>query len=388
MARFFLFILGWIGFIAIVALIVQFNKPVHLDDEQSLYETVTLVQDNPVFKKIQQAYQDEDYITALNLIDVHEAEFLSLPESEYELAYHFYHLKGHIHSSVWQHIEAEESWQKARTYTTNKRLKDRLSRLIRASRHVINDINEERELRSYYQASPYVGPASSLQGKVVVIYVFLTDGALQSWSIRKRDFVMKNWRFAQNWIQKNAERYSTDLSFSHRLFIIDKNPYIKRLKVADFDGNFVNADTVASLVAENFGHKDIMSFTSEIKQQEGADQAMLLLHLARDGRSFASRCMYRCQSDAEYVFLMERPNAKFWQSMSYAQAHESLHLFGADDLYNIQDAKYYAVRDIMNYPSSILDASTMDEITAYAIGITDKKPKAPFAIRNYTPVRE
>jgi hypothetical protein len=388
MARFFLFIAGWIGFIAMAFLILHLTNPTDRAGDEQLLETINLVNQDPIFKQIQQAYQEKDYLTALQLIDEHEVRFSELPEKDYQLGFHFYHLKGHIHSSVWQHIEAEDSWQKARSYTSDKRLQARLLRLIKASRHIISDINYERNLRSDYQASPYVGPAAALDGKIVLIYVFITDGTLQSWSIRKREFVMNNWRFAQAWIEKNVEQYKAEVSFVHRLFVVDKNPYIKRLKVADFDDDFVNADRVAQLVAKNFNFKDIISFVNHVKQQENADQAMLLFHLARDGRSFASRCMYRCKTDAEYVFLMEKPDAKFWQAMGYAQAHESLHLFGADDLYNIQNAKYYAVRDIMNYPSSILEASTLDEITAYATGLIDQKPEAPFKIRNFTPARE
>jgi hypothetical protein len=385
--RRFKLLLGWIGFIILVSLILHFTNSASRESDQD-FESFSLIQENPVIQKIQQAYQKHDYVTALQLLDKHEIEFANLPESDYQAGYQFYLLKGFIHSSVWQHIEAEQSWEKAGVYATNHRLKARLARLIKASRHVINDINSERNLRTYYQASPYVGPASVLRGKVVVLYVFLTDSALQNWSLRKRDFVMTNWQLAQRWIQKSAKIYASDVSFTHRLFVVDRNPYIKRMKVADFDGDFVNSDKVAQLVAENFGYDNILAFIDDVKKQENADQAILLLHLARDGRSFASRCMYRCQSDAEYVFLMEQPKVKFWQSMGYAQAHESLHLFGADDLYNIRKAKFYAVRDIMNYPSSLLDANTMDEITAYAIGLIDKQPETPFKIIDYTPARE
>lgn len=388
MSRFLFFIFGWIIFLALASILIHISQPGNTLSGPEQFEIATLVRDNPVIQKVQQAYQSEDFVTALQLIDQHETEFSDLPKPNHELGFHFYHLKGHVHSSIWQHIEAEESWQKALSYTSNKRFRKRLLRLIEASRHVIHDLNDERDLRDIYQASPYVGPASALKGKVVVIYIFLTDGALQGWSMRKRDFVMNNWAFAEHWMQMNAKKYRTDLDFVHRLFMVNKNPYIKRLKVGDFNKKFVNADKVAQLAAENFGFKNIMSFVEEIKKQEKADQAILMLHLARDGRSFASRCMFRCQSDAEYVFLMEKPNAKFWQSMGYAQAHEALHLFGADDLYNIQKAKYYAVRDIMNYPSSVLDASTIDDITAYAIGLTDNKPKTPFKIKDYSPGRE
>ena len=67
--------------------------------------------------------------------------------------------------------------------------------------------------------------------------------------------------------------------------------------------------------------------------------------------------------------------------MEYAQAHESLHLFGADDLYNIKQSIYFATRDIMNYPSKYLDASVIEPVTAYGIGLINKKPEAPFKIK-------
>jgi hypothetical protein len=79
--------------------------------------------------------------------------------------------------------------------------------------------------------------------------------------------------------------------------------------------------------------------------------------------------------------LLESAHSKKWQSLQYAQAHESLHLFGADDLYNISNAKYYAVRDIMNYPSSLLQANTLEALTAWSVGLDTHKPATPFRIK-------
>jgi len=395
MGRIFVFFVGWIGFIFLVSALIHFGKSIETSGDAEEYKVVTLVYENDTFQEIQKAYSDKDYLKALQLIDQHEATFVKLSQAKSspnrpngsELAYHFYYLKGHVHSSLWQHVEAEKAWTTAIGLTNNTGYRAKLARLIKASDQMVNDISSERNQRDYYQASPFVGPASALKGKVVVAYIFLTDGALQSWSIRKRDFVMNNWGMAENWMMQNSKSYSSNLSFVRRLFVVDKNPYIKRLQVGDYDMNFTNADRVAQLAAEHFGFSNMLGFLNEIKRQENADQAILMLHLARDGRSFASRCMYSCQSGAEFVFLMEKPNSKYWQAMGYAQAHETLHLFGADDLYNIDKAKYYAVRDIMNYPSNVLAASTMDDITAYAIGLTETEPKAPFKIRNYTPGR-
>lgn len=63
------------------------------------------------------------------------------------------------------------------------------------------------------------------------------------------------------------------------------------------------------------------------------------------------------------------------------QAHEILHVFGADDLYHISKAKNFAVTDIMNYYSSDINYATIDPITAWAIGWRGL-PIVPFNVEN------
>ncbi len=380
MKRFLVFIVIWIGFILAATALTEVSKiqqaeiiPVETEREQS---------DHPVIVKLKQALADQNYLSALAIIDAEHKYFANLPDSDDFQAYQFFYLKGHVHSSLWQHLEAAKSWKFALNFASNNDEKKRLNRLVAANRLLVDDINEERMLNSIYRATPRTGPAAILNGKIAVVYVFLTDGALQNWSLRKRDFVLSNWAIAEQWLTLNSKKYESKIHFSRRIFLVDKNPYIKRLQVGDFDSQNQHAGKVASLVAEHFGFDDIMSFIEKIKKDEQADQAILLFHLARDGRSFAQRCVYECNESAEYVYLMEAPSSKRGNFMNYAQAHETLHLFGADDLYNIHGAKYYVVRDIMNYPASVLGANTLEPITAYAVGIYDKKPKAPFDIQS------
>ncbi len=380
MKRFLVFIAIWIGFILAVTTLNEASKLQTPELKAELVERD--VTDHQTVAKLKQAFTSRDYLSALAIIDKHHKAFARLPEADDYQAYQFFYLKGHVHSALWQHLEAERSWTFALNFANSKSEKKRLDRLVAANRILVDDINDERLLNTTYQATPRTGPASILNGKIAVIYVFLTDGALQNWSLRKRDFVMSSWDIAEQWLTLNSKQYESKLEFSHRLFLVDKNPYIKRLQVGDFDSQNQHAGKVAKLVAEHFGHKNILSFVEKIKQEEKADQAILLFHLARDGRSFAQRCVIECGENAEYVYLMEAPSGKRGSYMNYAQAHETLHLFGADDLYNIRGAKHYVVRDIMNYPASMIGANTMEPITAYAVGIYNEKPKAPFEIQS------
>ena len=382
MKRFLIFIVSWIVFILAATALNEASKiqqseviPVMTESENS---------DHPLIVDLKQALSAQNYLGALKIIDKNHKNFANLSDSDNGQAYQFFYLKGHVHSALWQHLEAEKSWTFALNFATSKQEKKRLKRLVNANRLLVNDINDERLLNSIYRAAPRTGPASTLSGKIAVVYVFLTDGALQSWSLRKRDFVMSSWTIAEQWLILNSNVYNANVEFSRRLFLVDKNPYIKRLQVGDFDSHNQHSAKVAKLVAEHLGYKDILSFIETIKKEEQADQAILIFHLSRDGRSFAQRCVYKCNENAEYVYLMESPSAKRGNFMNYAQAHETLHLFGADDLYNINGAKYYVVRDIMNYPASILGANTLEPITAYAVGIYNKKPKAPFEIQSFS----
>ena len=278
-------------------------------------------------------------------------------------------------------------WQQASQYASRPEEKKRMYNLVRVSRRAIDDMNQERDVHDVYRASPNVGPSATLQGKVVLIYVFLTDSSMHDWSLRERTSTLNTWALAQQWLTSRANQYASDISFTQRVFVINKHPVIKRLNVGDQSGHYRNAENVAHLAASQFGYDSILAFINAIKRQEKADQAILIYHIAKEGRSFASRCMHQCDTSGEYVFLMETPNIKQWQSLGYTQAHESLHLFGADDLYNIKLAKYFAVRDIMNYPSSVLEASTLEDLTAFAIGLRKRRPPTPFKVVTYAPYK-
>lgn len=390
MLRFLVYLGGWI-FVLLAMLLIsslaQWQEKVKQPDLADSFEQLQgdFLQERVMLENANKAYLAREYLSALALLESQQSHFEQLSLQQPRLAYPYFLLKGMVHASLWQYVESEQSWQQAIRLTKDEQQRQRITRLLTASQYMLDDMNSERTLRNIYYASPDVGPAARLNGRIAVVYIFLTDGALQGWSLRKRDFVMNNWSVVEQWLRQNSASYHSQLSFVQRVFLVDKNPYIKRLRVGDFDHQFQHADKVARLAANGLGFPTIAQFVQSIKQQERADQVIVLFHLARDGRSFASRCVVRCKADSEYVFLMESAMQKNWQSLGYAQAHEVLHLFGADDLYNIRSAKNFALRDIMNYPASILAASRIEPITAYATGLQRHMPTAPFRIQTSRP---
>lgn len=379
MQRFVLVFVTWLGFIilAFVLMLSAIEKERHaIPAAQTRHSNEQL----SVLRQAEKQYQQQEYQTALQLLEANENLFAAKHESR-ELQLRYYLLKGKVHWALWEYVEAEQAWQLASLYAKTTNQHKMLSKLVRDSQRVLDDINQERNDKNVYLASPHVGPASTLKGKIALIYVYLVDSGSNGWSLRDRSHVQNTWQLSQDWLENMASKYGSHIKFSHRLFVLDKHPQLSRLQVGDAGSKHKNVDQLTSLVARHFGFPDILAFIERIRQEEHADQAMLMFHLARDGRSFASRCMRRCSGQGEYVVLLESTRSKNWQSLQYAQAHESLHLFGADDLYNISKAKYYAVRDIMNYPSSQLQASTLEELTAWSVGLATNKPNTPFKIK-------
>lgn len=335
-----------------------------------------------VLERVEDQYQQHRYLAGLHMLGS-QRDLFSARQVPGQLRLAFYLLEGKLHWSLWQYVEADRAWHEAAKLAHTPQQQRMLASLVRDSQRVLDDINRERNEREVYRASPHIGPASELKGKVALIYIFLVDGEGDGWSLRDRAYVLDTWRLASDWLASAALRHGAQLNFTRRVFLVDKDPRILRLRVGDFKNKFRNVDRVASLVAKQLGYTSLLALSEAIKRQEHADQAMVILHLARDGRSFASRCMHRCGGEGEFAVLLESARRKKWQSLQYAQAHESLHLFGADDLYNIRGAKYFEVRDIMNYPSSELQASTLEALTAWSVGLDAHRPNTPFKIKTY-----
>ncbi|MBI1422465.1 MAG: hypothetical protein GC149_03290 [Gammaproteobacteria bacterium] len=381
MQRFVTYMLVWLTVVIAAAflfnsMLEQGKTAITSVDKRSYARHVALL------KAAEAQYREQRYQAALQTLDDGHALFAQAQVPD-QLHLAYYLLKGKVHWSLWEYIEADQAWSAATRYARTSKQRQVLTKLTHDSRQVVNDINRERDQREVYLASPHVGPAAALKGKIVLVYIFVVDGGGDGWSVRDRGYVLDNWRAAQAWLQTKAQQYGSETRFSQRVFLIDKNPQVNRMRVGDLNTKFRHADDVVTLVARQLGYPDMLSLSEDIKRQEGADQAMVLLHIARDGRSYASRCMHGCSALGEFVVLFEAPRSKRWQSLQYAQAHESLHLFGADDLYNIRQAKYYDVRDIMNYPSSLLQASTLETLTAWSVGLGIKKPATPFKIKTF-----
>lgn len=323
-----------------------------------------------------------DYLATLTAAEEALSVALATPELDILYTARSYELKARAHVGLWQYIDAENTILKGLPYA-DAPLQDDLNRLLAEVQGLITDNDTEREEQHIYHASPGVGPAHTLHGKVVIAYVFVDDGKHSTWSRKTQQHVLEHLQRVKAWLQARALDYGvTDLTFTDRIFQYDKDPWLRNaLPDLSFDNVEIGYD-LAGRVADLQGSHSVNAFLYDLTREEEADQAILLLHVNQAKRSFAHRCWTDCPDQAEYAYLLKPPKRYHWDAMGYVQAHESLHLFGADDLYNLQGGRYYAPNDIMHNYTRYIEASVIDSITAFGVGWLNEQPTpTPFPIQ-------
>ena len=321
----------------------------------------------------------QDPMGALAELDTAVRRLEGGPAMRDRVAARLYTLRGDVFGDLYQYTDALADWQRAQARASPQERMALEQRVAQTQRN-LEVMNKERNNRSVYLASPNVGPAAILAGRIAVAYVFVRDRSGGAWGLRDRELALASWGMAEAWLAARARQYGTNVRFTRRVFLVDRNPEVRRLQVG-YGRSFASDDAaVARLVADQLGATSVLGFLYILQYHARADQAVMILHLARDGRSLSRRCLESCGPDGEFAYVLDAVTPKGWDRLAYAQAHETLHLFGADDLYNIRGAYDYAARDIMNYPSRLLRASTLEPITAYATGLQRERPAAPFRI--------
>lgn len=353
---------------------------------EKIRHTVKLKKASPEHSKIAQKLnqavaleKNKKYSEAVALFNEITAEISQSKTLNNEYKAYIWELKTNLHLRLWQHADAKMAVVEALRLGSAKQIKNLKQRADWLS-NVIEKINLERNKKTAYIASPFVGPSKKFTGEIGIIHIFLEDKNSRSWGLKQRTISLTAMNKAKEWFKKEVSKYKKSVTFKQRIYLINRNPAIKRMSIGTEKKHIRDSMVLAKLAVKQLGATSIRDFLNSQKAKMQTDEVMLLLHLNKKGRSFAKRCLFNCGASGEYTYILENAVVKQWQAMEYAQAHETLHLFGADDLYNIKGSIFFATRDIMNYTSKYLDASIIEPITAYGIGLITTKPKTPFKI--------
>ena len=324
-----------------------------------------------------------DYLAALPAAEEALAVVLATPELHTDYLARAYAQKAEAHIRLWHYVDAEATILQALPHA-DEWLQADLNRMLDEVRGVITDNDTERNEQHIYHAAPGIGPARTLHGKVVIAYVFVDDGKHSLWSLKSEKTVLQHLERVKVWLQAQAQEYGAGrLTFTERIFHYDKDPWLRNAVLSlNVEASAFGYD-LAGRVAALQNEPSVNAFLYRLIREEAADQAILLLHVnIAEKRSFAHVCWTGCHDQAEYAFLLKPAERRHWDATAYVQAHEALHLFGADDLYNLKGGGQYAPRDIMHHYARYIEASVIDSITAFGVGWLRQSPSPlPFPLQ-------
>jgi hypothetical protein len=329
---------------------------------------------SPELKLISNLLSDKAYDDALIAIERELSVQATKPTLSPTLHAWLYEVKAVIHAnrrhfhmaiSAMQHAQQHEATAQRAQYITDWQ-------------GYIDANQSERNKRSRYVAGNNLGLAKTLTNKITIAYIYINDGANKEWTGQRRLLNQTLFDQVLAFYQREAKKYQQGaLEFDVRYFVMRSPKGIGKHMLRKYGTfEFLQQHFLAQSAYRDFGE-----FISDLQQNDKARQVALVFHTNHEARSYAFRCTNKQpECVREHVMLTEDISlTKQAWLVPQVQAHEILHLFGADDLYQINQAKDFAVTDVMNYFSSELNYATIDPITAWAIG-WQGQPDTPFKI--------
>lgn len=254
-----------------------------------------------------------------------------------------------------------------------------VARALRAGSCRRNDV--ERTKTRYLAATRQRGAASVLRGKVALVSFELSTPGTAFTPAASRAVTLTA-RTTRAYLLEQAKRWRvTDLSIDAIVWPLTTTSTIPTIRLGAnkkpeaADGEAFRKATRHALES---GIGRSLSVVVEDVQARGYDNVALLVSFPsgpKGIRDFAAPT--GAKGDASELAYVLEPD---WNptSRSLVAAHELLHLFGADDLYEIRGVPTAEANDVMNAECDGLGATFIGETTAYAIGWTSTPPARSF----------
>lgn len=226
-----------------------------------------------------------------------------------------------------------------------------------------------------------VGTARVLFGKIYVITIFV---GLRSnpWTRYDAERYKVKVLETEIWMKIQALRYGKHVEFENAAFGVDGNFCDDEIPLNCDDPN---AYTYPSSLFLKIGFKNKNDFVNWVQGNTNCDQCLAIISPNATGRNYASPVTREGFAYNPDFFNLEccllyryYPNSVV-ETRSTSIAHEVLHLFGAWDLYEIDESDHErAVKTELMFPNSImLDShrdiweTQIDEINAWLVGLNE-----------------
>lgn len=327
----------------------------------------------PQITAISNLLSAKSYDAALSAIDSEIAKQKQNPTLSNALLAWLYETKAVIHANRYHFHFAIAAMKQSFA----------LQQSVQKTKHIddwqayIDNNQTERNKRTRYISGNNLGLAKTLTNKITVAYIYINDNANHEWTAQRRLLNQTLFDNVLAFYQREGERYQQGkLDIDVRYFVMRSPKGIGKNMLRKY-GTFT---FLQQHFLQQSNYRDFDEFIADLQGKEQREVA-IVFHTNHQARSYAFRCKKNDGSCGfEHAMLTEDISLKkqAWL-IPQVQAHEILHLFGADDLYQIRQAKDFAVTDIMNYHSRELRYASIDPITAWAIGWRER-PQTPFNV--------
>ena len=231
-----------------------------------------------------------------------------------------------------------------------------------------------------------LGTNDLLEGALKV-HVLFVDDAESSWTREKADTVMHHQiRPALAFLERQAREWGIGLTLSATMHITspEKEVTLRYEGSVRNDGNGNCSRDVLDHASRDLGWSDKAYMYQQLFDENNYCEVIFLAVIDKPGRSYAV-----CQAGDPQVAMVESavvftdyPGADLSLTedshMALSVAHEILHLYGAEDLYEpraLQElARKHYPHDIMLIDSNDLEDQTLGALTAYSVGWTNRRP--------------
>ena len=224
-----------------------------------------------------------------------------------------------------------------------------------------------------------VGSAKVLSGKIHILSIFV-GSKNQSWESEDIHMVKQQLYEAERWLKSAASRYGENVEFYNTAFGSDGTFVDNDIP----EGSHIpNAYFYPSYILKKVGFKSETSYVDWMKHNTSCEQCLVILFCNKQGRSYASPTntdLLNYNSDKfnlECCLLYRYYSDSLIETTTASIAHEILHLFGAWDLYELDDSdRIRAQKCAQMFPKSIMYdtyrdiwETQIDEITAWLVGL-------------------
>ena len=221
------------------------------------------------------------------------------------------------------------------------------------------------------------------------LVVLFVDDAESSWN----DALIQHFKDVQitkavEWMEAQAAKYGVPLDIQTKYYhgTLDNGGRVYYPDAIAHKPDESDYDLLESVVG-NMGEGTGDQFYAKLRRDNGGEDVMFLCMVNKDGRSYARGHADAYSNMLEYAVVYARntdvPATDTLHQKTHNRAsvvaHELLHLFGAEEMYDPAGRNAIAVekylKDVMLWTESFINRNEITEFTAYCIGWTDTVPE-------------